>query len=69
MSTYFSTFTPGLGEAVKDQLEKSLENFKCQILLEGLIVYQTESSLEEIKKLRFLNNSFLQVNPDEKIDL
>lgn len=67
MATYFSTFIPGLGEVVKEQLEKLLEGFKCQLLLDGLIVYQSESDPEEIKQLRFLNNSFLEVKPEEKI--
>ncbi|MCL4397890.1 hypothetical protein M1403_02590 [Patescibacteria group bacterium] len=66
MNRYFSTFIPGLGEEVKNQLEKSLRGFICQLLLDGLIVYQSESSPEEIKKLRFLNNSFLEAKPEEK---
>lgn len=69
MNAYFSTFIPGLGEVIKNQLEKLLKSFSCQLLLDGLIVYQSESSPEEIRKLRFFNNSFLQKKPEEKINL
>ncbi len=67
MNKYFSTFIPGLGEVVREQLEKSLKNFHCQQLLDGLIIYQAESGPEEIKKLGFLNNSFLEIRPDVEL--
>lgn len=67
MNSYFSTFIPGLGKIVKDQLERSLENFHCQLLLDGLIIYQTTSTSRVVKNLGFLNNSFLEIKPGEKL--
>lgn len=68
MSVYFSTFIPGFGEIVVDELQKSLNNFGKKLLLDGLVVFETSSSTSEIKKLRFLNNSFLKTKPEEKMD-
>ncbi len=48
-----------MGEVVIDVLEKELSNFKLNLLLDGLIVYKTNSELSRIKQLRFINNSFL----------
>lgn len=65
--TYFSTFIAGFGEVVSEELQKQLDNFKRELLLDGLIVYSTDSKIEKIKSLRFLNNSFIKLNPEEKI--
>lgn len=59
MNTYFSTFIPGLGDVVKDQLVKELQNFGTDLFLDGLIVYHSNSPAEKIKDTRFVNNSFL----------
>ena len=67
MRTYFSTFIPGLGKVVENQLKRLLKSFNLQRLQDGLIVYQTDSSIKDIKDLSFLNNSFLQVKPEERI--
>jgi 23S rRNA G2445 N2-methylase RlmL len=67
--TYFSTFIPGLGEIVRDHLVKKLEGFKLELLLDGLVVYSSTSNIEKIKLLKFLNNSFLLVNPEEKLKI
>lgn len=66
---YFSTFITGLGEIVSEELQKQLVNFKQELLLDGLIVYSTDSGFEKIKNLIFLNNSFLQTSPEDKINL
>jgi len=49
-------------------LVNELENFKLELLLDGLIVYSSTSAIEKLKSLRFLNNSFLQIKPEEKIN-
>ena len=67
MNTYFSTFIPGLGAVIKNQLEKQLENFNLELLLDGLIVYSSDSDIEKIKSLKFLNNSFIKLDPQDKI--
>lgn len=67
MTTYFSTFIPGLGEIVQKQLAETLKDFGCDLLLDGFVQYQTTSSLNEIKRLRFLNNSFILLKSYQKL--
>jgi tRNA G10 N-methylase Trm11 len=45
----------------------TLSCFKLELLLDGLVVYSSTSSFEKIRSLKFLNNSFLQINPEEKL--
>lgn len=59
MNTYFSTFIPGLGEVVKNQLSKDLHDFSTNLLYDGLIVYRSNSPIQKVKELKYLNNSFL----------
>jgi len=56
---YFSTFIPGLGEVVTQQLTKALKRYTVQLTLDGLVVYQSNDGPDIVKKLSFLNNSFL----------
>lgn len=56
---YFSTFTSGFESTIEELLERSLRGAKIEILLDGLIVYSTDSSIEEIKRVKFFTNSFL----------
>ena len=58
MNSYFSTFFTGFDEVVEQALIKRLKNVKVNLLTDGLIIYKTTSSLNEIKQLKFLNNSF-----------
>ena len=59
MTTYFSTFISGLQEPVKKALEQDLKNIKVKLLLDGLVVYETDKPIMEIKNLRYLNNTFI----------
>lgn len=59
MNVYFSTFIPGLGEVVEATLKKMIKGVSVDFLLDGLVVYRTAFAAEEIKKLPFLNNSFI----------
>ena len=59
MNSYFSTFITGFDEVVTNELVKCLKGVEIVLLTDGLIVYKTISSLDEIKKLKFLNNSFI----------
>ena len=59
MNSYFSTFITGFDEVIKEQLLKRLKDINIVLLSDGLIVYKTASPTEEIKWLKFLNNSFV----------
>lgn len=58
MQTYLSTFVSGLQEPVEFILKKDIPNVKILSLLDGLIVYETETDAEKIG-FRCFNNSFL----------
>lgn len=59
MATYFSTFISGLQEVVKAALEQDLKDIKVKLVLDGLVVYETDKPVKEIKNLRYLNNTFI----------
>lgn len=65
MAIYFSTFISGMQEFIPRLLNKGLGNFETVKLLDGAILYQTSSNIEEIRKLRFFNNSFQVINQFE----
>lgn len=56
---YFSTFITGFEKVVGEALVSNLNNVKIDLLLDGLVLYSTDSSVEKVKKLKFLNNTFL----------
>lgn len=56
---YFSTFITGLQEIVETALKRDLKDAKIVLLLDGLVVYQTNQSFQKVKRLRYLNNTFL----------
>jgi len=56
---YFSTFISGFEEVIEELIHNYLDNVEIYLLLDGLIVYSTTSSIEKVRKLRFINNSFL----------
>lgn len=58
MTTYFSTFISGLGEFIAEQIIKDLDSVEISLLLDGLVVYRSNSPTEKIKHLRYFNNSF-----------
>ena len=59
MKKYASTFITGLQDIVKEMLEKMLPDMRVLLLLDGLVVYETDASVDELKSLRFFINSFL----------
>jgi hypothetical protein len=59
MASYFSTFISGFQEVVKTALEKQLGDVSIKIILDGLVAYSSDRSLQTIKGLRFINNTFL----------
>ena len=59
MNKYFSTFASGFEPIIGNLLKESLKNVKVELLVDGLVVYSTNSSIDEIKKIKFFTNSFL----------
>lgn len=59
MNRYFSTFITGFQEVVETELKKLLPEVKILRLLDGLIIYETTASIQDIQKLRFINNSYI----------
>ena len=58
MPAYYSTFIPGLGEPVKAALERTIQDARITVLLDGLVAYQSNATAEEIRNLPFVTNSF-----------
>ena len=67
MNSYFSTFITGFGEVVEEHLVKSLKDVEILLLVDGLVIYKTSSSLGDIKELKFLNNSFILLKKVGKV--
>ena len=59
MTTYVSSFIPGMGEVVAEALRHALEDLEIDLLLDGLVVYRSSSSVANVQALRFCNNSFV----------
>lgn len=59
MTTYASTFIPGMGETVANALKDSLPSVEVDLLLDGLAVYRTPAGVADVQGLRFCNNSFV----------
>lgn len=56
--TYYSTFTPGLLEPVRDALLTDLPQSRILNALDGLIVYESSAPIDIIRKLPFVTNTF-----------
>jgi len=61
MFRYFSTFTTGFKEVIKEALLHTLKGTQIELLEDGLVLYKTNASIEQIQRLRFLNNSFVVI--------
>jgi len=59
MTNYYSTFPSGLSEVVKKALVQQLSDAKIHLVLDGLIVYESDRPLQQIKLVRFFNNTFI----------
>lgn len=69
MKTYFSTFISGFSELIGKELMKNLEGVKIIKLLDGLVLYETSSTPEKVKELKFLNNSFILLFERENMNV
>lgn len=56
---YYSTFASGLSAVVAHALPRQLRDAKIDLLLDGLVVYRSAQPPEQIRQIRFFNNSFL----------
>lgn len=59
MTTYYSTYSSGLSEVVQAALVQQLKDAKISLTLDGLIVYESDRPLQQIRNIRFFNNTFL----------
>ncbi|PIQ92246.1 MAG: hypothetical protein COV70_01045 [Parcubacteria group bacterium CG11_big_fil_rev_8_21_14_0_20_39_22] len=57
MKTYFSTFITGTQEIVKEFLAK--RGVKIKLLLDGLVVYESDYPEREIRNFHIFNNTYL----------
>ncbi len=58
---YFSTFASGFEPIVEELLTKTLGNVKVELLINGLVVYSTDSPIEKVRSVKFFTNSFLLI--------
>lgn len=66
MNTYLSTFISGFDKFISKKLSQDISDLKILKILDGAILYETNFEIEQIKKIRYLNNSFLVL---EKFEL
>ena len=64
---YLSTFISGLQKPVEKLLTENLSVLKIHLLLDGMVLYETNEDVEKIQKLRFLNNTFLVLKKFDKL--
>lgn len=68
MRTYFSTFITGTQEVIEATLKKRKGRFKIKLLLDGLVVYESDFPEREIRNFRFFNNTFLLLRFFESLE-
>jgi tRNA (guanine6-N2)-methyltransferase len=64
---YASTFISGLQEVVKDMLVELFPNVEITMLMDGLVVYQGNISPGSLKRVCFLNNTFVVLDIFENL--
>lgn len=67
MNSYFSTFITGFDRVVEKALAKSLKDIQIELLTDGLVIYKTTVTPDEIKKIKFLNNSFVLLKKVDRL--
>jgi len=53
---------------VELELKRMLADIKILKLLDGLVIYESTSTIQDIQKLRFLNNSFIWLSQSTYLD-
>ncbi|KXK09192.1 MAG: hypothetical protein UZ21_OP11001000250 [Microgenomates bacterium OLB22] len=62
MTSYFSTFISGFTDVIEQLVNRDFPDVKITMLLDGLVVYSTEAPLQQVRKTRYFNNTFLLLN-------
>ena len=65
---YISTFITGFKDIVVDNLSRQINISKIDLVLDGLVVYRTKTDIKQIKKINYLNNTFLLLKRFDKRD-
>lgn len=58
MNRYYSSFVPGLSEPVEKALIETIPQCKVRLVLDGLIEYDSAVSIEAVRSLPFVTNTF-----------
>lgn len=59
MVLYLSTFISGTQEIIKELSLKYIKDIKIKEILDGAIIYESKSGINQIRQLKFFNNSFI----------
>lgn len=69
MQTYFSTFVPGTEKIIEKALAKRRGgNIEILRMLDGLVLYRTSYSPQDVRGMRFFNNSFILLYSSEGVE-
>src|SRR5260221_4721268 len=66
---YFSTFITGFNELIEKELKRIFKDIKIEKLLDGLIIYETSSPMDQIRELKLYSNSFVLLFERENINV
>lgn len=69
MNAYFSSFISGFGEVIGMSLRSAVKELEIISLVDGFVVYKTTTTVQELQKLRFFNNSFIMIEEFENCSL
>lgn len=61
MTIYFSTFISGFNSLILELIKKDIKDVKNIKIFDGAVVYESNSDIESIKKIRYFNNSFIVI--------
>lgn len=61
MTIYFSTFISGFNSLILELIKKDIKDIKNIKIFDGAVVYESNSDIESIKKIRYFNNSFIVI--------
>jgi tRNA G10 N-methylase Trm11 len=64
-NTYFSTFISGFSEAILDITKKQIP-LQIRLMLDGLVVYETDDDTNKVKRFPFFNNTFFTIHYESR---
>lgn len=59
MTSYFSTFISGFDTLISELIVEDIKDIKNIKIFDGAVSYETELSIDEIRKIKYFNNSFI----------